>query len=382
MPALGRFFVVFAATLAAAATIGKLVPQIPQLAETFGLSLGPAGFLVSSVMLPGVFAGPFFGALVDRIAPQRVALGGLLLGAAASAALPFAPNVWVFLLVRVAEGAGYSFVVVAATLVVVDVSASRHRSLALATFSSFAPLGFALGQLFAAGASARAIAFGHSTVLLLMALGVALAIPAAVRAHTARASLVHALRHAPALRTAMAFGCIAGLLLGAVALAPVVLGPGNGLSVPEAARLTALAALPGVAGRFVSGWLLGLAAPLRVFTVAAIAGMLFIPAALVAPVPLGLALGCFAAFQICMGALAAILSAMLPQVAPSPAQFGTVTGLANQLATAGNLVGPPLVLAVYAAGGASTAVALLAAALVLGLWMVHGVPEYRRAPAS
>jgi hypothetical protein len=82
-----------------------------------------------------------------------------------------------------------------------------------------------------------------------------------------------------------------------------------------------------------------------------------------------------------MGSLAGILSAMLPQVAPSPAQLGTVTGLANQMITAGNLVGPPLALAVFAAAGAGAAIGLLAATLAFSAWMVSGVGAFRRAPA-
>ncbi|MGH8668466.1 MAG: hypothetical protein ACREUH_04460, partial [Burkholderiales bacterium] len=139
-------------------------------------------------------------------------------------------------------------------------------------------------------------------------------------------------------------------------------------------------ALPGVAGRFVSGWLLSRSSPLRVFAAAAALGLAFLPCALALPVPLAVALACFAAFQICMGALAGILSAMLPQVTPSPAQLGTVTGLANQMITAGNLAGPPLVLGVFAAGGATGATLLLAVTLALALWLASGVRAYRANP--
>jgi hypothetical protein len=57
-------------------------------------------------------------------------------------------------------------------------------------------------------------------------------------------------------------------------------------------------------------------------------------------------------------------------VAPSPAHLGTVTGLANQAITAGNLLGPPLALGVFAASGALGTTAVLVAALALGFWMV------------
>jgi hypothetical protein len=272
-------------------------------------------------------------------------------------------------------------VVVAGTLMVVGVSSPRHRAVSLSTWSSFAPLGFALGQLFAADAAYQVIAISHAAALIAMAVLVAAFVPAIAAPRSSGAKVVQALRHPPALRTAMAFGCVAGLLLGAVAVAPLILSPANGLTVAEAARLTALAALPGIAGRFASGWLLAKWPPRRVFGAFAALGLLFIPLALIAPVPLAVALLCFAGFQICMGALAGILQAMLPQVAPSQAQLGTVTGLANQMITIGNLLGPPLVLGVFAAAGASAATMLIVAAGVLSVGLVSGVAVYRRALA-
>lgn len=382
MPALARFVVVFAASIAAAATIGKLVPHIPRLAGEFDISLGAAGFLVSAVMLPGALAGPLFGALVDRVPPQRVALFGLAAEAAASAALPLASNLWLFLALRLVEGVGFTLVIVAGTLMVVGVTTPQQRSVALATWSSFAPLGFALGQLFAADASYKAIAIGHTLALGAVAVLIATCVPAIAAPRSAGASVVQALRHSPALRTAMAFGCVAGLLLGAVALAPLLIAPGAGITVAEAAKLTAVAALPGIAGRFASGWLLGISAPRRVFGGAAALGLLFIPLAFMAAVPVAVALAAFAAFQIAMGALAGILQAMLPQVAPSPGQLGTVTGLANQMITIGNLLGPPVVLGAYAAAGTGAAIALLVGAAALSVWLVSGVAAYRRALAS
>lgn len=382
MPALGRFVVVFAATVVAAAAIGKLVPHLPSLAAEFGVSLGTAGFLVSAVMLPGALAGPLFGALADRASPRRVVLAGVLLGALASAALPHAGSLPVFLALRLAEGVGYTLTVVAATLIVVEVSAAHHRSLALATFSSFAPLGFAFGQLFAAGAPLERVGWIHGACLALVATCVLLAIPPTPARAAQRARMVHTLRHAPALRTAVAFGCVAGLLLGAVAVAPLALAPRAGLSVAEAARLTALAALPGIAGRFLAGWLLGRSTPLRIFGAAAALGLALLPFALAVPVALAAALAAFAAFQVCMGALAGILSAMLPRVSPSPAELGTVTGLANQMVTAGNLAGPPLALAAFAAGGASGTTAVLALALLASVGLVSGLAAYRSLAAN
>lgn len=374
-----RFLLVLLAAIAAAATIGKLVPHIDRLAAELDISLGAAGFLVSAVMLPGALAGPLFGAAADRIAPRQAAIAGLVLQAMASAALPLASRFSTLLALRLLEGVGYALMVVAGTLIVVAVSTPRRRALGLATWSSFAPLGFALGQFFAAGASPAQIGVGHAAVLAAMALLLGSALPASAmpprNGASARANLVQTLRHSAAWRTALAFGCVAGLLLGAVAVAPLALAPASGLTIAEAARLTALAALPGIAGRFLSGWLLARWTPLQLFSAAAALGLVVLPFALVVPVALGAALGAFAAFQICAGALAGILSALLPRAAPSPAQLGTMTGLANQLITAGNLVGPPVALAVFAAGGATAAVAVLIAALAISVWLVSGIRE-------
>ena len=71
-----RFLVVFLSGLAAAASIGKLVPHVQWMAEHFGVSLAASGFAVSAVMLPGVLLGPFLGLAADRAGARRMALAG------------------------------------------------------------------------------------------------------------------------------------------------------------------------------------------------------------------------------------------------------------------------------------------------------------------
>jgi hypothetical protein len=173
------------------------------------------------------------------------------------------------------------------------------------------------------------------------------------------------------------------VLLASVALAPLVLAPAAGLSVAETARLTALAALPGIVGRFGSGWLLGRGlAPLVVFASASVAGTASILVCLLAPIQLGVALFLFASFQICIGALPGVLSAMLPHVAPTPAELGTVSGMSTQMINVGNLIGPPLVLSIFAAAGAGAASLVLVAAIALGVAAIGNVAVFRAARLS
>ncbi|MGE5617162.1 MAG: MFS transporter [Bacillota bacterium] len=383
-----RFLVVFLCGLCAAASIGKLVPHVQWMAQHFGVSLGASGFAVSAVMLPGVLLGPFLGLAADRAGAKRVAFTGLALLACASLAFPVAESFPLLVALRLVEGVGYSVTIVALTVLVVEGAAASHQALALAVWSAFAPLGFALGQW--AGAAAPAdnplppVGVGHALVLFLLAALLTLTVPSTVRRLAASPGLfIAAVRHPPAMRTALAFGCATGVLLGAVALAPLVLAPRAGLSVTATAQLTALAALPGILGRFASGWLLGAATrPLAVFLSAGMVGAAFLVASLGMPLPLAAALAGFAAFQIAVGAMPGVMSAMLPRVAPGPGQLGTVSGLANQMITAGNLVAPPLVLAVYSLAGTGGAIALLVAATAASVFLVAGVGAYRKPLAA
>ncbi len=389
MLAFGRFAATLAAGLVTAATIGKLVPHIAWLASTFDTSLGLAGLAVSAVMVPGALIGWALGAVVDRLGAKRVAIGALALHALASAGFPYASSFGALVALRVVEGMGYTLLIVAATVLVVRVSAARHHAVALSVWSSFAPIGFALGQWATAGVGGpdrlATIGLAHAAALAAAAVALGLLLPAEearARTRTDRPAR-SALLHTPALRAAASFACATGVLLASVALAPLVLASAAGLSVAETARLTALAALPGIIGRFASGWLLGLRlTPLVVFAFASVAGTASILACLLAPIPLAFALVFFACFQICIGALPGVLSAMLPRVAPTPAQLGTVTGMSSQMANVGNLIGPPLVLSVFAAAGAGAASLVLVAAVALGVAAIANVAVFRTARVS
>jgi hypothetical protein len=187
------------------------------------------------------------------------------------------------------------------------------------------------------------------------------------------------LRHPPAQRSALAFGGVCAVLLASVALAPVVLATQHEISLAETARFTALAALPSIVGRIAPGWLLdrGFAA-FTVFAGASVLAALSLAGALLVPLPLAAALVLFCVLQIVGGALPALLSAMLPHVSPTPAQLGTVSGMCSQSVNIGNLVGPPLALAAYAAWGTGIAVLTLIAILGASVLAIAGLGVFRR----
>jgi len=355
------------------------VPHLDWMVRTYDVSLGAAGFALSCVMLPGALAGWSFGTATDRFGAKRVAVTGLLLAAVASLLAGFSSNFVMLITLRIIEGIGYTLLVVAATVLAVAVAPGR-TALALSVWSSFAPIGFALGQWAAAYAGdppLRVVGATHAAILVVAALALHFAVDAVPRMRTPGGG---ALRHAPALWTAAAFGGVCAVLIASIALAPVVLASRSGLSVAHVASLTALAALPAIVGRIAPGWLLerGFAA-FSVFAAASALGALTIAAALLAPLPLAAAIVLFGAFQILAGALPGLLSAMLPRVAPTPAQLGTVSGMCSQAVNMGNLIGPPLALAVYAAAGTGAAIVMLVVLLAASAAAIARLSVFRQA---
>jgi MFS family permease len=385
-PAFLTFAVLLLAGFLGAAATGKLVPHARWLTESYGISLGLAGFAISAVMLPGAVLSAPLGVVTDRLGARAVAMTGLVTGALASMALGLAAgNFTVFLLLRLVEGVGYCLLAVGATVLVVDTTPDRYRTLALAVWSSFAPIGFALGQWASASAIGpdrlTGIGLWHGAMMLTLALFAWLVLPrpASAEVHGKRPSFLDAVRHPPALLSSLAFGCVTGILLAAVAVAPLVLARLHGMSVADAARLTALAALPGIAGRFGAGWLLGRKlTPAAVLLAAGMSGALAISLVLAAGLPLWPALVLFTVFQILMGLVPGVLSAMIPHVAPSRDRIGAVSGLVNQMVTLGNLLGPPLVLSVFAAADAIGAALMLAAWTALSVALVVRLPVFTR----
>jgi MFS family permease len=382
---LAQFCVLMIAGFLGAAATGKLVPHARWLTETYDISLGMAGFAISAVMLPGAILSAFLGVVTDRLGARNVTIGGMVLAGVASLALGAVPGFAPLIALRLAEGIGYCLLAVGATVLVVEVSTQQRRTLALAVWSSFAPIGFALGQWAAAGVqhSDRLAVIGqwHGALLIVAAILARLVLPgrSAVRQGGTRASLLDGFTHAPALMASLAFGCVTGVLLAGVAVTPLVLAALNGISVGEAAKLTALAALPGIAGRFAAGWLLGWRiTPRAVLLSAGASGAIAIALALLAGLPLLPALALFMMFQILMGIIPGVLSAMIPHVAPGPDRIGTVSGLVNQMVTLGNLVGPPLVLSAYALGDAAGAAAFLAGWTLLCVALVAPLGVFRR----
>ena len=385
---------VYGTGVLAAAAFGKVAPAIPLLRTDLGLSLGRAGWLVSAITAVAALLGTPAGLWVRRRGGRRALLAGLAILAVTGTAGAAAPGLGWMLAARVAEGAGFLLVVVAAPTLLVEMVGREDQPAVLALWGTCIPVGLAAG---AAGGGVLA-PLGWR---LWLAVPSALAIPAAVAA----AILIPAdsspgpvpsgdppgrtppvdppagaapgqpaggtrLRLAdlqvPAL---LAGGFCAAVVIGAAVLGmlPAFLEEERHAGIAAGGTATALVALASVLGSLVAGWLLGRGVGLRAL---AAAGLLM-P---LASWPVVAAGGSFrgsvlaaAALLAANGVLVAGVFAAVPRVAAAPDDLAVVNGLVAQLGSTGSLLGPPLFAWAVGAAGWGVRPPFVAVFTVLGL---------------
>lgn len=112
-----------------------------------GIGLTTASWVVSAIAVVGALAGTVIGVAGDQIRACRMALGGLLLQAAAGAASALAQGPALLLSMRVVEGMGFLAVIVAAPSLIAACVPPRRRGLAFAAWAAFMPAGLTLAML-------------------------------------------------------------------------------------------------------------------------------------------------------------------------------------------------------------------------------------------
>ncbi|MEK8051079.1 MFS transporter [Ideonella sp. DXS22W] len=380
----------YAAGLMAAAQLGKLSALAPVFTPALGLTLAGAAWAISLLEVGGATLGAVAGLLAQRWGLRRTLQGGLVALALAGLGSATAQGQASLLGWRLLEAAGYLSVTVTAPVLIARLSlaAGAHtQMLAMTLWSTFVPVGLALG---ASGAAAAALPLGWRGALLaggVLAAVLAVAMrwrwPAAAEAaadaadaereaahraeshHAEDSAAFHAATRRAA-RPGMAAWCLAlgfGLFalfeVGLLGLLPTLLVEQAGLSAAAAGQWTGVASLAAVGGSGIAALLQRHAVPARWPALLALA----LPAVLLwgifRPAPdaawaVGLAIAC----NLLGGVFASYAFAMLPRVAPRPAQLVRVNGLITQCGASGSLLGPPLMAAGVAWGGWTGAAAL------------------------
>ncbi len=360
----------YALGVLAAAQLGKMSALAPLIANDLPIGLTLAGVLISLLEIGGATLGFVAGLLVDRLGVARVLLSGVGLIVAGNLGETLSTSVASLIAWRVCEGAGYLSIVIAAPLLIFRTAPPQKRTVALALWSSFVPVGFALGAM-GSGLIADLLSWRAATLAwALIAGSMALLSSRMVFApspsgHTRR--MVLPSRRIWALT--LAFGCWASFAVGTIALLPTFLVDQTGASARVAGLVGGVSAFISVLGVALSAWLRHHGARTGVWIVLSVV----LPALILFGV-FNTGVGILQVtmlmlvFNTISGVYSGLAFALLPMLAQSDGEMAVANGLTLQLGATGSLLGPPLFAACVEQWGwigAATAGAVLSASCLL-----------------
>jgi len=336
----------------AAAQLGKMAALTPAIRAEFGLTLGAAGLMVSLIEAGGAGLGSIAGLAAARFSGRSVLALGAALIAIAGLAAAMAPGVGPLYAARFVEGIGYLMVVIAAPSLIALV-AGRDSAAALALWSTFVPVGIALGTGLS-GVAADLV--GWRPILVVWALAALAILPGTLRLPAMAEHRQNRLAVPPPAVWALAvgFGFYTTLEVGVLAMLPAYLTEARNFAIGPAGTITGITSAATIAGSYAAARLMRRSAG-RPLTLIGLG--LFLPAMLffigfpgesLAGHLTGstVALAVIAANAV-SGLVAAVAFARLPELLRrSGAPLSLVTasnGVFAQFGAAGSLIGPPLV---------------------------------------
>ncbi len=394
--------VVILAGVSAALHLAKLIPALPVLKDSLGISLVQAGFLLSTVQMAGMTLGLVIGVAADGLGLKRSLLSGLCVLFLASALGGFTDIASVLIALRALEGLGFLLAVTPAPGLIRRLVTDRRLAGMLGLWGAYMPFAVALallgGPLVIALGGWQCLWWGLSLLSLLMLAWVVQVVPAdppKASFRSAPKSVRERLRLTLASSgpwlVALCFAVYSGQWLAVIGFLPMIYSQA-GLAVEGASWLTALAAAANMVGNIASGR--ALAAGVKVQTLlwtgfGVMGAAAFIAFAEFPFLPWGhpgvtLRFGALVAFSMVGGVIPGTLFSLAVRLAPGDETVSTTVGWMQQCSALGQFFGPPLVawVAVHFGGWQWTWVATGACAL-LGAWLSwHLGRATARLPAS
>ncbi|MGY1841342.1 MULTISPECIES: MFS transporter [unclassified Modestobacter] len=361
------------AGVVAAAQIGGAAAALPVLQDEFGLSPATAAWYLSTVSALGAVGGVLLGWLGQTLGFGRQVRLGLLAIVLADLGGAAADSLTGLLVARVAEGLGLVMVILAAPPLLAEVSASTHRRLVAGGWGAYMPVGSGLAALLMPSAIGLVGWRGASVADACLAAAVLLVVlrwvpSAGVRRRASVGGLLGAFRSPSVVIIAVVFGLYAAQYLAVVGLLPSLLVAGEGLSVAGAGLIGAVVFLVNAPANLLGAYLLHRGAHLRWLIPAGCAGMAVTVWGVLDPaLPLIPRVASAIAFSFIAGLVPSALFAGLASVSAGTDSAGAAIGLVTQGSAVGQLLGPPLVVAVgtaVAPGAAQSAVLVCLAGLV------------------
>jgi cyanate permease len=357
------------AGVVAAAQIGGAAAALPVLQQEFALDSTTAAWYLSTVSALGAAAGALLGWLGQTLGFGRQVRFGLAAIVAADLGGAVVDSLTGLLIARAAEGLGLVMVILAAPPLLSEVSAPTHRRLVAGTWGAYMPVGSGLAALLMPVAIGLMGWRGASVADACLAAGVLLAVlrwvpSAPARGRASLSGLLGAFRSPSVLIITAVFGFYSAQYLAVVGLLPAALVDGHGLSVAAAGVVGAVVFLVNAPANVLGAYLLHRGAPLRWVILAGCAGMAVTVWGVLDPAsPLVLRVCWALAFSFVSGLVPSTLFAALAAVSAGRESAGASIGLLTQGSAVGQLLGPPLVVAVGTAAAPGTAQSAVLACL-------------------
>jgi cyanate permease len=361
------------AGVVAAAQIGGAAAALPVLQDDFGLDSATAAWYLSTVSALGAAGGVLLGWLGQTLGFGRQVRFGLAAIVAADLGGAVVDSLTGLLVARVGQGLGLVMVILAAPPLLSQVSAPMHRRLVAGTWGAYMPVGAGLAALLMPLAIGLVGWRGASVADACVAAGALLAVlrwvpSASVRGRASIAGLLGAFRSPSVVIITAVFGLYSAQYLAVVGLLPAALVEGAGLSVAAAGMVGAVVFLMNAPANLLGAYLLHRGAPLRWVILAGCAGMAVTVWGVLDPaLPLIPRVASAIAFSFVAGLVPSALFAGLAAVSAGTESAGAAIGLVTQGSAVGQLLGPPLVVAVgtaVAPGAAQSALLACLAGLV------------------
>ncbi|RZU31104.1 CynX/NimT family MFS transporter [Blastococcus saxobsidens] len=375
------------AGVVAAAQIGGAAAALPVLQDEFGLSSTTAAWYLSTVSLLSAAAGVLLGWLGQTVGFGRQVRLGLLAIVVADLGGAAVDSLAGLLVARVGEGLGLVMVILAAPPLLAEVSGPAHRRLVAGGWGAYMPVGSGLAALLIPPAIGlvgwRGASVADACLAAVVLLAVVRWVPSsAERRRPSLGGLLGAIRSPSVVIITVAFGLYAAQYLAVVGLLPSALVADEGLSVAAAGVLGAVVFLVNAPANLLGAYLLHRGAPLRWVILTGCVGMaVTVWGALDPALPPALRVASAMAFSFVAGLVPSALFAGLAAVSAGTGSAGAAIGLVTQGSGVGQLLGPPLVVAVGTAlgqGAAQSAVLVgLAGLVAVG---ALGLPRGERTP--
>ncbi len=235
----------------------KVPPILPIVMQSFNISIGQAGLLMSLYAVTGVILALPAGLIFHKVGSRLTAVlagGSIVVGAVWGA---LSPNIASVLASRVVEGIGTSFIAVLAPVTVAMWFATNRRGIAMGLWSNWVPLGTVamlfLAPLLAQSGNWRAV-WWFSAVYALAAMGLflvfvrpapAAAAPAAEPSSPALAagSSRSVLRNINVWLISLTFGLFSMAYIGFASYLPAYLNVVRNIPLAQAAEWSSLGAI-------------------------------------------------------------------------------------------------------------------------------------------